>query len=78
MLYGGLNQIMFFFLGFWRFDKVVERIGYAMHGECPAFFNASAYEEIALSNDSGSHDSWAILFLIMRSSYLAIEGWWLD
>ena len=57
--------MMFLFLGFLQFGEVVERMGYAVHGKCPAFFKVSTYGGITLSNDSQSHDGWAILLLIM-------------
>ena len=65
MLYRRLNHAMFLLLGFLRFGEVVECMGCAMHDKYPAFFKASAYGGIALSNDSRSHDGWKILLLIM-------------
>ena len=70
--------MMFLFLDFLRLGEIVECMGYAMRGECPAFFNASAYGGIALSNDSRPQDGWVILLLIMRGSCLVMEDGWLD
>ena len=72
-----LNQVMFLFLGFLRFGEVIECMGYALHDKYPNFFKASAYDGIALSNDSPSHNCWAILLLIISGSCLVMEGGWL-
>ena len=45
-----------------------------MYDGCLTFFKASVYGGTALSNDSQSHDNWAILLLIMQNSCVVTEG----